>query len=79
MSEDATRVTAAMLTRVIKDCSANAEIGIVLGKVPLVIPVESISITQNGNGEELIAFNLDIEKVHAIIDGGIKILEGSNE
>lgn len=79
MSEEATRITAATLTRVIKDCSVHAGIGVVLGGIPLVIPVENISITQNGNGEELIAFNLDIEKVQAILDGGIRMLEGSNE
>lgn len=81
MSEDKefSCITAATLTRVLKDCSLDAEIGMVIGGMPFCIPVESISIRENAASEEVIAFNISQANLKTILNQGMQMLEEINE
>lgn len=56
-------------------CDQNAEIGISIGNIPLLIPIESISIRENGNNEEVIAFNVMEENLKQVFNRALEIIQ----
>lgn len=70
------KFTVGSACRQLGQCDPNAEIGMSIGTIPLLIPIESISIRQNENNEEVIAFNIIEENLKQIFNKAIEVLEG---
>lgn len=75
---DIKKLCVATLARQLSECDQSAEIVMVMGSIPVSIPVSSIAIRQNGNNEEVVALNVDHDVLVQMLDLGEQILKGSN-
>jgi hypothetical protein len=65
--------------RQLSECNQDAEISVVIGKVPLSVPVEGISIRENAEGQEVVALMVAHDTFLEILDYGIELIEENNE
>lgn len=59
------------------ECHQDAEIAVVLGTIPLALPVEALSIRTNGEDKEVVAFVVPHEALTEALTLGEKMLETS--
>jgi hypothetical protein len=74
MSDEGTRLNTLVLQRVLKDCNPNAEVVVMIGKIKLALPIEHVSVMQNGNNEEIVALNLNAEETLQILAQGAELV-----
>lgn len=74
MSDEATRLNTLVLQRVLKDCDPSAEVVVMIGKIKLALPIQHVSVMQNGNNEEIVALNLNAEETMQILARGAEMV-----
>lgn len=73
------KFTVATAVRQLSECNQDAEISVVIGKVPLSVPVEGISIRENAEGQEVVTLIVAHDTFLEILDYGIELIEENNE
>lgn len=68
-------MTANRLARMINQCDKNASVNIVIGNIPQAIPIESLAIRQDGDGNEIITLIINHEVFVSAIDNSVKMIK----
>lgn len=66
-------LTVGTVCRQLGCCDQNAELGVSIGGLPLLLPIDSVSIRQNANNAEVIVFNIDEDNMGEILERAIEI------
>ena len=72
-------MTANRLARMINQCDKKATVNIVIGNIPQAIPIESLAIRQDTDGNEIITLIINHQVFVNAIDDSIKMIKNTHE
>lgn len=67
------KMTVEKLMMILKDCSPEAEVGMSLGVLKLMIPIVSVSVTENMHNDEIIALDISTEELKNILEHTVSV------
>ena len=72
---DVKKIKVSQLARQLSECNQEAEGKIIIGAIPQSIPIDTLAIKQNIEGEELVTLVIDHQTFVEILDYGISLIE----
>lgn len=73
------RLTVSQLARQLSECNQDAEVRVIIGMVPQSIPIGTIAIKEDIEGNEIVALVVDHETFVEVLDYGIGLIERKDE